>query len=211
MDFSQAKLPCYAIEANLESSERVDPSLAIRSPQSVERVTRKVWARTTECTIGAERSVWSFQVPVTGTPSFATTGVGVEWCVRVEIVVDMELQPRPPPHSHSRTPSTSSTVPEANEEAGDEEEEESAYLAANEDSTAKNPPKKLPEISNALLEVIDADERGTTLAPKVRLQAQSFEVVIPLRVFGASSGAWAGDSGGIGAAAKEASEDGLPV
>jgi len=214
MDFSQAKLPCYALEATLESSERVDPSLAIRSPQSVERVTRRVWARTTECTIGAERSAWSFQVPVAGTPSFATTGVGVEWCVRVEIVVGMEqqTQTRPPSHSHSRTPSTSSTVPETDDHQAEEEAEadESAHLAENEDDAAKPPPKKLPQISNALLEVIDADERGTLLVPKVRLQAQSFEVVIPLRVFGASVGPWAGDSG-AGAAAKEASEDGLPV
>lgn len=208
MDFSQAKLPCYALEATLESSERVDPSLAIRSPQSVERVTRRVWARTTECTLGAGRASWSFQIPVIGTPSFATTGVGVEWCVRVEIVVAMQEQ-REARHSHSRTASTGSAVVGGDAQV-EEADEESTRLAGDEDDTSANtPPKKLPDISNALLEVIEADERGALLAPKVRMQAESFEVLIPLRIFGASVGVWAGDAGG--AAAREASQDGLPV
>jgi len=208
MDFTQARLPCYAVEATLESYERVDPSLAIRSPQSVERVTRRVWARTTECTVGAGRASWAFQVPVNGTPSFTTTGVGVEWCVRIEIVVAMQQQTQSVSYSHSRTPSTSSTPPNAKAEA--EEEEESAQLTGGEkDGDRKLLPQKLPEITSALFEVIEADERGVLIAPKVRLQAQSFEVVIPLRVFGASVGACVGD-GGSGTA-KEASEHGLPV
>lgn len=212
MDFSGATLPCYAVEASLESSERVDPSLAIRSPQSVERVTRRVWARTAECAVGAQRASWSFQVPAAGTPSFATTGVGVEWCVRVEIVVNLQEAAQRPQQSHSRTASASNAAPSAGGEDEEQAEDESARLAGGEDEDTTTPAtKQLPEISNALLEVIEADERGTLLAPKVRLQAQSFEVVIPLRVFGASVGAWSGDSSGVGSAVRNASEDGLPV
>jgi len=70
--------------------------------------------------------------------------------------------------------------------------------------------KRLPVVSNALLEVVEADERGALLAPKVRLHCESFEVVIPLRIFGAGGGAWNGGSGG-GTITREASEDGLAV
>lgn len=202
LDFSNAKLPCFAIEATLESSERVDPSLAIRSAQSVERVTRRVWARNSDCTIGAGRCAWNFQVPVAGTPSFATTGVGVEWCIRVEIVVGVQPKQQAEPVADEPGP------------ADHPDEEYDNHIADAQTETdnlaADVPVKSLPRISNTLLEVVEADERGALLAPKVRFQCESFEVVIPIRVFGAAVGAWGADSG-AGAVTREATEEGLAV
>jgi len=212
LDFAKAKLPCYAVETTLESSERVDPSLAIRSSQSIERVTRRVWAKTAECTVGAERSSISFQIPAAGTPSFTTTGVGVEWCLRVEIVVGAQSK-RTSQISKQRSTSSATQADHTTPEDANENEDTDADPLngrSGDDEEGDIVAKKLPVVSNALLEVVEADERGALLAPKVCLHCESFEVVIPLRIFGAGGGAWNGGSGG-GTITREASEDGLAV
>jgi len=212
LDFAKAKLPCYAVETTLESSERVDPSLAIRSSQSIERVTRRVWAKTADCTVGAERSAISFQIPAAGTPSFTTTGVGVEWCLRVEIVVGTQSKRDSQLHKQRSTSSATQADHTSPEGADEHEDTDADPLNGhhNDGGDSDIAAKKLPVVSNALLEVVEADERGALLAPKVRLHCESFEVVIPLRIFGAGGGTWNGGSGG-GTITKEASEDGLAV
>lgn len=150
VDFSNAKLPCYALEATLESSERVDPALAIRSPQSVERATRRVWASEIENAVWARRCVFKAQIPLTGTPAFTTTGVSLEWCVRLELVVGS---------------STSASTP-------------------SEEGLAQ-PPWTDASRAERVLEVAHADDRGTVLAAKAHLPCDSFQVEIPIRVFGA--------------------------
>jgi hypothetical protein len=86
VDFTDADVPCYAIHMSLESSERIDNSLALRSEASILRVTRKVYVSYSESTLFARRVVFSPTIPVTATPEFITTGVSLEWKMRVEFV-----------------------------------------------------------------------------------------------------------------------------
>ncbi|KAK3397415.1 Rgp1-domain-containing protein [Sordaria brevicollis] len=87
IDFEGAEIPCYAVHIALETAERVDSSLALRSEASVHRVTRKVLVSSSEATMFAKRVVFTPTIPVTATPEFVTSGVSLEWKVRVEFVV----------------------------------------------------------------------------------------------------------------------------
>ena len=142
IDFTDADIPCYAVHMSLESSEKVDHSIALRSEASVLRVTRKVYVSRSESTLFARRVAFSPTVPLTATPEFITSGVSLEWKVRIEFV----------------TPRLSS---EPNE-----------IMATKED----------------LLEEISRDERGVTLASAEVLDCESFEIAVPIRVYGALVG-----------------------
>ncbi len=50
VDFTGAEVPCYAVHSALETTERVDPTLALRSEASVHRVTRKIFVSSSEST-----------------------------------------------------------------------------------------------------------------------------------------------------------------
>ncbi|KAI9664381.1 MAG: hypothetical protein M1831_002314 [Alyxoria varia] len=92
--------PVHAITLTLESTESIDPTLAIRSSASVERATRKVWDRRVVGGSNGGALGWCrrwagcLKVPGLGTssasPGFETSGVGVRWCVRVEMVVGVQ-------------------------------------------------------------------------------------------------------------------------
>ncbi|KAI0203087.1 Rgp1-domain-containing protein [Astrocystis sublimbata] len=87
IDFTGAEIPCYAVHAALETSEHVDPSLALRSEASVHRVTRKNHASSSEATLFARRFVFTPTIPISATPEFMTSGLTLEWKIRVEFVV----------------------------------------------------------------------------------------------------------------------------
>ena len=90
----------HALTLTLESTESIDPTLAIRSSASVERATRKIWDRrivggSNGAALGwCRRWAGCLKVPGLGTsgvsPAFETSGVGVRWCVRVEMVVGVQ-------------------------------------------------------------------------------------------------------------------------
>lgn len=86
VNFADAALPCYALRATLESSERVAGHLAVRSNASIRRATRKIHASYFENTLYATRVVFSPAVPVSATPTVITTGVNHEWELRFEFV-----------------------------------------------------------------------------------------------------------------------------
>ncbi|TQN71903.1 Protein sat1 [Colletotrichum shisoi] len=140
IDFTDAEIPCYAVHSCLESAERVEPHLAIRSEASIHRVTRKVHVSASEATLYSRRMVFTPTIPINATPEFVTTGVSLEWKIRVEFVVpsqEMELE-REAPSTHP------------------------------------------------LLEEISRDERGGLVLVAVEnLACESFEVAVPLRVYGA--------------------------
>ncbi|KAF4585678.1 intracellular protein transport protein (Sat1) [Ophiocordyceps camponoti-floridani] len=87
IDFSDADVGCYAVHMTLETSERVDASLAVRSESSIQRVTRKVYAVASEAALFARRLVFSPTIPVSATPEFVTSGISLEWKMRLEFVV----------------------------------------------------------------------------------------------------------------------------
>jgi len=142
VDFTDAEIPCYAVHMSLETSEKVDNSIALRSEASILRVTRKIHVSHSESTLFARRVVFSPAIPAAATPEFITSGIGLEWRIRIEFV----------------TPRVS---------LGDNE--------------------AMP-VKEDLLEEVSRDDRGVMLASAEVLDCESFEIAVPLRVYGALGG-----------------------
>lgn len=91
VDFSNAQIRCHAVHAALETIEKiVDHKIALRSEASVQRASRKVYASLSEATLYSRRFVFTATIPSNATPEFETTGVVLEWKIRVEFVVPAE-------------------------------------------------------------------------------------------------------------------------
>jgi hypothetical protein len=142
IDFTDSHIPCYSIHVSLETSEKVDPAIALRSNASIYRVTKKAHASFSENALFARRLTFAPTIPPNATPEFITSGVSLEWKLRVEFIT-----PR----------------------------------LVHEDGAGS--------IWDELLEEISSDDRGTILAAAQRLPAESFEIQVPIRVYGAVSGA----------------------
>ncbi|KAJ4356102.1 Golgi membrane exchange factor (Ric1p-Rgp1p) subunit [Didymosphaeria variabile] len=153
IDFTNADIPCYSLHVSLETSEKVDPAIALRSNASIHRVTRKVHASFSENALFAQRLSFSPTIPPSATPDFITSGVSLEWKIRVEFITPRLLH----------------------------EDGEQAYW-------------------DDLLEEVESGERGIVLAAAERLPAESFEVMVPVRVYGAFS-----------VVEDDGDEEGLPV
>lgn len=141
-DFRGARIPCYSISWTLESSEMVNPALALRSRSSIERVTRRIYTFQMENTLFARRVIFNPPVPFTATPSFRTSGVSLEWRLRIRFV-----------------------TPELTD--GDAESDSGGY---------------------ALLKDVNRDDRGSVKAAVESLTCTSFEVLVPLTIYGAAAG-----------------------
>lgn len=151
IDFTNTDIPCYSVHVSLENSEKVDPAIALRSNASIYRVTRKVYASFSENALFAQRLTFSPTIPPNATPEFITSGVSLEWKLRIEFI-----------------------TPRLAHEDGEE------------------------VFWDDLLEEIASDDRGVILAAAERLSAESFEVQVPIRVYGAVTGApEAGDEEGL--------------
>ncbi|KAI0112065.1 Rgp1-domain-containing protein [Nemania sp. FL0031] len=153
IDFGEAEIPCYAVHAALETSEHVDLSLALRSEASIHRVTRKIYASSSETTMFSRRVVFSPTIPITATPEFITTGLNLEWKIRVEFVVPSSI-----------------TTKNLVDDADDQED------------TREEKPK---EGHHLLEEISNNDKSGLILVAAENLECESFEVAVPLRVYGA--------------------------
>ncbi|KAH6722071.1 Rgp1-domain-containing protein [Leptodontidium sp. MPI-SDFR-AT-0119] len=138
IDFSDAEIPCYAIHASLETSEKVDNSISLRSEASILRVTRKIHASHSESTLFARRVIFSPTIPISATPEFITSGVSLDWRVRIEFVTPRLVRDR---------------------------DAELGYAD--------------------LLEEVSRDDRGLVLAAAEALECESFEIAVPLRIYGA--------------------------
>lgn len=166
VDFTGADIPCYAVHAALETSERVDPSLAMRSEASIHRASRKVHVFSSEATLYSRRMVFNPTIPVTATPEFITSGVSLEWKIRLEFVV-------PSQDVESRV---QEEQPEEDEEIESDHGQERRLI----------PEPKHHHGPHHLLEEISRDDRGgLVLVAAENLTCESFEVAVPLRVYGA--------------------------
>lgn len=134
--------PTYTVNLELESAERVDPSLALRSSSSIQRVTRKVHASARENALFARSISFSLAIPAQATPSFETTGVSLAWSLRVEFTTERQ-------------------------------------------AAAMSWSEERQEGREELLEEVGKDERGTSLLAKERLMAETFEIAVPLKIYGA--------------------------
>lgn len=149
IDFTGAEIPCYAIHTSLETSEKVDNSISIRSEASILRVTRKIYVSHSESTLFARRVVFSPTIPVSATPEFVTSGVSLDWRIRIEFVTQRL--------------------------ASGESESRDSYAD--------------------ILEEVSRDDRGVILASAEVLECESFEIAVPLRVYGALAGNTEKDEG----------------
>ncbi|TKA82705.1 hypothetical protein B0A55_01279 [Friedmanniomyces simplex] len=140
-----AQVSTYTVLLELESAERVEPSLALRSSSSINRVTRKSHAAVHENTLFARQVPFSLGVPYTAAPTFETTGVSLAWRLRVEFTTQRQ-----------QLGVTSGVHGQGVMEGED------------------------------MLEELGTDERGTALIARERLLADTFEITIPLRVYGAA-------------------------
>ncbi|KAE8352655.1 Rgp1-domain-containing protein [Aspergillus coremiiformis] len=137
VNFADVALPCYAIRATLETSEKVAGSLAVRSGASIRRATRKVHASFFENTLYSTQVVFSPAIPISATPTILTTGVNHEWELRFEFVT-------PTIHTDAGVGSSGAT----------------------------------------LLETVHEDDRGRIMNALENLGCESFEISIPLTVYG---------------------------
>jgi len=138
IDFQESDVPCYALHATLESSEIIDPAIALRSKASIHRVTRRIHASQNECTVSAKIVLFNPMIPSTATPEFITSGISLEWSLRFEFVT--------------------------------------SRLGEGEESD---------ESPDDLMEEVARDERGSVNAAVQVLPCESFDVSVPLRVYGA--------------------------
>ncbi|KAL2136671.1 hypothetical protein VTI74DRAFT_2403 [Chaetomium olivicolor] len=204
VDFQGAEVPCYAVHAALETSERVDVSLALRSEASVNRVTRKVWATGSEVVMYGRRWVFAPSIPVSATPEFVTSGVCLEWKVRLEFVVPVQVQ-------QQLQRSVEGGYGERGEREGEGEEgdEGEGMLEDNNGRRAEKAvqqQQQQQQQTHPLLEEISRDEKGGLVLVGVEnLMCESFEVAVPLRVYGAAC------NGLEKLERDEAMEEGLPV
>lgn len=84
VDYSNSDVVCSSLRATLETCEKVAPSLAVRSTATISRVTRKVYASRAENVLFVQRSVFTPTIPVLVSPTFITTGVSLDWFVKLE-------------------------------------------------------------------------------------------------------------------------------
>lgn len=158
VSFQDIDIPTYALQVVLETSEKVDPAIAMRSPSSIYRYTRKVHAYHAETALFAKRLSFALSVPATATPDFETSGVSLEWRVRIEFV-----------------------TPRVTLEQVDEEEGLDMDLGIDD-----------------LMEEVGRDDRGVVLQGVERLNVETFEVSLPVRVYGedvaGSGGDWDADN-----------------
>jgi len=162
----------FILTISLESSERVDTSLALRSANSIARVTKKIHASATECALFAREIGFALEIPLAATPTFETTGVRGNWRVRVEFVTAVGAV--------GDKGLGIGTEGEEDEGEGHEERTNGADYYA-----------------DGMLEQVSEDERGAVLIARENLKAESFEVGVPIRVYGASDGVASGVGEGM--------------
>ncbi|KAI1506509.1 Rgp1-domain-containing protein [Biscogniauxia marginata] len=180
IDFTGADMPCYAVHAALETSERVQPTLALRSEASVHRVTRKIHGSSSEATLFARRVVFSPTIPITATPEFVTSGLSLEWKIRIEFVVPSSSSLL---SSSSLAKNGSHNYNNGNNDNDQDSDPSSSLLSS---STLASYPQQQPGEPHPLLEEISRDDRGgLVLVAAENLECESFEVAVPLRVYGA--------------------------
>ena len=161
ISFANAVLPTYAVQVALETSEKVDPAIAMRSGTSVYRYTRRVHSYCAENCMFAKRASFALSIPASATPEFVTSGIALEWRIRVEFATARVFGDR---------------KDRQNEDDDDEED-------------SKEKEDDLGRRSHVdLLEETSRDDRAMILRGVEKVQAETFEVSVPVRVYGAVVG-----------------------
>ena len=137
IDFQASDVPCYSLNATLETSESIDQAIAIRSKSSILRATRRVHACQFEPTIAAKKILFRPLIPLSSTPEFITSGINLEWKLRFEFVI----------------------------------------------GRLDDPKETTDELHN-LIEEVARDDRGIVKAALQDLPCETFDISVPLRIYG---------------------------
>lgn len=138
VDLQASEFQGFSIRTTLETSEHLDPSLALRSPASILRASRRIYAIDHETTLSADRVVFNLAVPSNSTPEFVTSAVSLEWRLRFEFVTSNQAD----------------------------------RVIAGHGAT------------DDILEKVAEDERGSVSVPVEAMPCETFEVTIPIHVYG---------------------------
>ena len=105
------------LAARLETHELIETSVSTKSAGQVRALTRRAHAEHHEVTLDSARVGLALAIPSAATPDFATSGVKLQWSVRLSFLV-MPPPPAPPPPAvavassvgHARAPSSASAL-----------------------------------------------------------------------------------------------------
>ncbi|RCH84109.1 hypothetical protein CU098_005804, partial [Rhizopus stolonifer] len=92
LDFSEAVLSTYKISIFLESSESVEDTIALRSSQHIQRVSRKTHSDFHSFCLDHKRLSFSLPIPATVAPEFQTTGVSLAYFLKFEFITSIDNQ-----------------------------------------------------------------------------------------------------------------------
>lgn len=94
------------VSARLETHELIETSLSARSAPQIRHITRRLHAEHHESTLDSARVGFALAIPSGATPDFGTSGVKLQWSVRLSFLVippspdaptgDPNLTPRKP-------------------------------------------------------------------------------------------------------------------
>ncbi len=138
IDFRKSDVRCCSLCVTLESSERIDAAIALRSQASISRISRRVHSIQRRACISADKVSFSLAIPNNSTPEFITSGISLSWSLRFEFIT------------------------------GTQEEGE----------------RGLDGIGHSLLEDVAEDERGSVSAALQAILCETFDVQLPLRLYG---------------------------
>lgn len=101
------------VSARLETHELIETSIATKTAPQVRQITRRLHSEHHETTLDSARIGFALAIPSGATPDFATSGVKLQWSVRLSFLVippspDSPLS-KPPPNDSHRTPSEGSS------------------------------------------------------------------------------------------------------
>ncbi|OZJ05190.1 hypothetical protein BZG36_02424 [Bifiguratus adelaidae] len=88
--FAGCTIPAYQVSITLESVEAIEPSIALKSKESVQRTSRKIHAQHHEFCANTARTSFTLAVPSLATPDFKTTGVRLQWHLRIEFITSKD-------------------------------------------------------------------------------------------------------------------------
>jgi RAB6A-GEF complex partner protein 2 len=87
IDFQDSRVRCHSLMAFLESSEIIDPAIALRSQASIRRATRRVYASHFDFSLFGRRATFNPIAPLIATPNFQTSSICLTWMLRFEFVI----------------------------------------------------------------------------------------------------------------------------
>lgn len=97
------------ISARLETHELVETSIATKSAPQLREVTRRLHAEHHETTLDSARVGFALSIPSGATPDFATSGVKLQWSVRMSFLVIPPSPDAPAPALPSKANGRSSS------------------------------------------------------------------------------------------------------